>query len=75
MAGMNWSRRFDDPIPLPDGRKLRTLKDAAEYVLALPPELQAEPAWQQAAQDLKNAADGVDVVRAVGDDARAAWAG
>jgi hypothetical protein len=29
---MNWSRRFDDPIKTPDGKTLRTLKDAAEYV-------------------------------------------
>jgi len=24
----NWSPRFDDPITLPDGRKLRTLRKA-----------------------------------------------
>jgi hypothetical protein len=54
---MNWSRRFDDPIKTPDGKTLRTLKDAAEYVLALPAEAQAELGWQQAAQDLKNAAE------------------
>ena len=35
---MSWSRRFDYLIELPDGRELRTLKDAAEYVLALPRE-------------------------------------
>jgi hypothetical protein len=23
-----WSRRFDEPVELPDGRKLRTLADA-----------------------------------------------
>jgi hypothetical protein len=33
---MAWSRRFDDPIPLPDRRKLLTLKDAASYDIALP---------------------------------------
>jgi hypothetical protein len=27
---MNWSRRFDAPIKTPDGKTLRTLKDAAE---------------------------------------------
>jgi hypothetical protein len=26
---MSWSRAFDDPIPLPRGRQLVTLKDAA----------------------------------------------
>lgn len=40
-----------------DGRKLVTLRDAAEYVLALPPEVRAEPAWQGAAKELKNAAE------------------
>jgi hypothetical protein len=39
---MNWSRRFDEPITTPDGKTLRTLKDAADYVLAQPPEIQAE---------------------------------
>lgn len=54
---MTWSRRFDEPIILPDGRKLRTLKDAAEYVLALPPNIQNERPWQFAAECLKNAAE------------------
>jgi hypothetical protein len=26
-----WSRKFDEPIVLPDGRKLMTLRDAADY--------------------------------------------
>ena len=34
---MSWSRRFDEPIKTPDGKTLRTLQNAAEYVLALPP--------------------------------------
>jgi hypothetical protein len=29
---MSWSRRFDDPIELPDGRKLRTLKEAIAWL-------------------------------------------
>jgi hypothetical protein len=33
---------------------LRTLKDAAEYVLALPKKVRAEPAWQPAARELKD---------------------
>jgi hypothetical protein len=28
MAATGWKRRFDDPIPLPDGKKLVTLRDA-----------------------------------------------
>jgi hypothetical protein len=53
----DWSRRFYAPVKTPDGKTLRTLKDAAEYVLALPPKVQAEPAWQRAARELKNAAE------------------
>lgn len=33
---MAWLKRFYDPIVLPDGRKLLTLRDAAEYITALP---------------------------------------
>jgi hypothetical protein len=33
---MVWFKRFVDPIVLPDGRKLLTLRDAAEYITALP---------------------------------------
>jgi hypothetical protein len=54
---MSWSRRFDEPIKTPDGKTLRTLQDAAEYVLALPPEVQSEQTWQRAADALRNAAD------------------
>jgi hypothetical protein len=30
MAATNWKRRFDEPIKLPGGGKLVTLKDAAD---------------------------------------------
>ena len=33
---LSWKRRFDDPIVLPDGRKLVTLLDAATYATKLP---------------------------------------
>ena len=33
---MAWFKRFYDPIILPDGRKLLTYRDAAEYITALP---------------------------------------
>jgi hypothetical protein len=33
---MSWSRAFHLPIPLPDGRVLRTLPDAGEYIQELP---------------------------------------
>jgi hypothetical protein len=28
----DWSRQFFDPVVLPDGRVLRTLRDAADYI-------------------------------------------
>jgi hypothetical protein len=54
---MSWSRHFSSPIKTPDGKTLRTLQDAAKYVLALPPEVQKEPSWQAAAECLTNAAE------------------
>jgi hypothetical protein len=33
---MPWFKRFYDPIVLPDGRKLPTLRDADEYITELP---------------------------------------
>jgi hypothetical protein len=31
-----WKRPFEDPIPLPRGRRIVTLKDPADYVTRLP---------------------------------------
>ena len=31
-----WRRQFDDPIVLPNGRKLVTLEDAGSYITKLP---------------------------------------
>jgi hypothetical protein len=28
MAAKGWKRRFENPIPLPDGRTIATLRDA-----------------------------------------------
>jgi hypothetical protein len=33
---VSWDQRFSDPIELPSGRKLVTLRDAAEYITKLP---------------------------------------
>ena len=33
---MAWSRRFDDPIMLPNGKTLVTLEDAGNYITKLP---------------------------------------
>jgi hypothetical protein len=45
---MGWSRAFDDPIPLPDGRELRTLREAALYVTKLPKAEHDLEEWQAA---------------------------
>jgi hypothetical protein len=57
-ALIEWARAFDDPIPLPDGRKLRTLADAGHYVTALPENVQERTEWQTAAEMLIMAAKG-----------------
>jgi hypothetical protein len=50
--GTKCSREFEDPIPLPDGRKLITLHGAATYVTALPKKESALPEWQAAMEAL-----------------------
>jgi hypothetical protein len=52
-----WSRPFDDPIPVPDGRQLLTLKDAADYVMKLPKAEQDLEEWQTAIHCLIGAAE------------------
>jgi hypothetical protein len=45
-----WSRKFDDPIPLPRGRQLVTLEDAARYIQKLPKDEQQLGEWQAAVE-------------------------
>jgi hypothetical protein len=52
MAAKGWSTPFDDPIPLPRGRQLATLQDAATYVMKLPKAEQNLPEWQAAIEAL-----------------------
>lgn len=52
MADMGWQRNFEDPIPLPDGEKLITLLDAADYITSLPEKETDLPDWQVAMQAL-----------------------
>ena len=52
-----WRRVFEDPIELPDGRTLVTLRDAATYITALPKMEAAEPEWQTAIETLMRAAE------------------
>ena len=49
---MSWSREFDDPISLPDGRLLLTLRDAADYITSLPKKESDLPGWQAAIEAL-----------------------
>jgi hypothetical protein len=49
---IDWSREFEDPIPLPKGRQLVTLRDAANYITTLPEEEHLAPEWQAAMEAL-----------------------
>jgi hypothetical protein len=51
-AGKGGSRRFDEPIPLPDGRQLVTLQDAGTYITKLPKAEHAAPEWLAAMEAL-----------------------
>jgi hypothetical protein len=52
LADRGWKRAFDDPIPLPDGRELVTLKDAGTYITKLSKAEHEAPEWLAAAQAL-----------------------
>ena len=52
-----WARKFEDPIRLPDGITLRTLRDAGCYMLELPSQAKRLPEWQAAAEALLMAAE------------------
>jgi hypothetical protein len=47
-----WSAWFVDPIILPDGRKLMTLRDAATYITGLPKAEHNAAEWQIAMKTL-----------------------
>jgi hypothetical protein len=48
----DWQREFEDPISLPGGRKLITLRDAADYITSLPKNESDLPEWQSAIEVL-----------------------
>ena len=52
MADNGWQRKFEDPIPLPSGRTLVTLRDAASYITSLPKKESDLPEWQTAIEVL-----------------------
>ena len=52
MTAKGWSRRFEEPVVLPNGRELITLNDAGSYIVKLPKKEQNSEVWQTAAQAL-----------------------
>ena len=42
---MSWSRAFEDPIELPDGRKMLTVTEAAAYITKVPKAVHKAPEW------------------------------
>ena len=49
---MAWDQTFFDPIVLPSGKKLVTIRDAAEYITELPKAEHNADEWQAAMQAL-----------------------
>jgi hypothetical protein len=49
---VSWDQQFFDPIELPSGRKLVTLRDAALYITKLPKAERDAPEWQAAMEAL-----------------------
>jgi hypothetical protein len=47
-----WKRPFEEPIPLPRGRRLVTLEDAGNYITKLPKAEHEAPEWQAAMEAL-----------------------
>jgi hypothetical protein len=55
---MPWSRAFEDPIILPNGREMLTLLDAGNYIASLPRKEAEGDHWQVATEALIMAAEG-----------------
>jgi hypothetical protein len=49
---MGWDKPFDEAIPLPKGKPLTTLRDAALYITKLPKAEHDADEWQAAMQAL-----------------------
>jgi hypothetical protein len=56
-AVADWSREFDEPIPVPKGRQLVTLEDAGNYITKLPKAEHEAPEWRAAVEGLILVAD------------------
>jgi hypothetical protein len=57
LTNKGWSRHFDDAIPLPDGGEIETLREAANFIIALPEREHSLPHWQTAMRLLIDAAE------------------
>lgn len=51
-AQRGWARRFEEPIKLPDGRALATLRQAGDYITELPEATHTAAEWQAAMEAL-----------------------
>jgi hypothetical protein len=53
MSGvMGWNQAFSEPVPVPGGKQLVTLRDAALFVTTLPKAEHGAPEWQAAMEAL-----------------------
>ena len=57
MYETGWNKLFEDPITLPNGRKLVTLIDAGNYIASLPRKEHESDPWQAAIEALLMAAE------------------
>jgi hypothetical protein len=55
---MAWSDRFSDPIEMPNGDRIQTLRDAGAYIARLPNCEYKTDAWRTATHLLIEAAEG-----------------
>jgi hypothetical protein len=54
---MSWDLKFPEPIAVPHGKPLVTLRDAGDYITSLPLKVPSGPAWEAAMHVLIQAAD------------------
>jgi hypothetical protein len=54
---VSWDHPFDQPIPLPGGAPVRTLYDAAKFIITLPKSQRDRADWRLAIMMLIDAAE------------------
>jgi hypothetical protein len=52
LAALSWEQELFEAIELPDGRVLRTLRDAGEFIQNLPKATHDRPEWRAAIEAL-----------------------